>query len=132
MRTATCSDMCSHACGKCDYWGRAKGMGRLSLAAIATATLLLGCSTNKTLVPTGGSRSDGTIELSYEISSLQKANLDSAQGLEAARSRCRAWGYSDAEPFGGEKRACQQQSSYGCAQWFVTVTYQCLGGNRPS
>jgi hypothetical protein len=64
--------------------------------------------------------------------SLQKASIDMAQAKAAASERCRAWGYSDAEPFGGETRQCQAQSQYGCVRWFVTLTYQCLGGNRPT
>lgn len=85
------------------------------------------------LVPTGGSRADGTVVLSYEHSSLSKPQVDLAQGSQVAAERCRAWGYSSAAPFGGETRQCQAPGGYGgCYRWLASVTYQCLGGNRPS
>ena len=40
-------------------------------------------------------------------------------------STAAAWGYKDAEPFGGEK--CQQFYGSNCLRWFVTLTYPCLG-----
>jgi len=107
-------------------------MGLKVLLIGAVALLLGACSTNKELVATGGSRADGTIQLSYEVGAFQKANLSFEQGIATARERCRAWGYSDAEPFGGQTRQCQAPSQYGCMQWFISMNYQCLGGNRPS
>lgn len=97
--------------------------------ALLTATLLLSaCATDKVLVPTGGSRADGTVELAYEVGGFEKPILNPGQGIAAARSRCSAWGYADAEPFGGEKRQCQYGTGYGCDRWLVTVSYQCIGG----
>ena len=98
------------------------------------AIVIAGCArpTNITLVPTGGSRADGTVTLSYEYGGNEKPIIDAAQGAAAARDRCKAWGYSDAQPFGGESRQCQAPSQYGCMRWFVSVPYQCLGGSRPS
>jgi YecR-like lipoprotein len=52
----------------------------------------------------------------------EKPVIDPAQGLIAARQRCAAWGYKDAEPFGGEKRQCQQFYGGDCIRWFVTLT----------
>jgi len=106
--------------------------GKLAACFGLACILAAGCSTNKTLTPTGGSRADGTVEMSYEVSSLQRAEVNLEQGRTAARERCRAWGYTDAQPFGGEKRTCQEMSGYGCVRYFVSVTYQCLGGARPS
>ena len=100
--------------------------------AVAVATCILGCARNKDLVATGGSRSDGTVVMSYEYGGLENPKINLQQGAIAAAERCRAWGYSDAQPFGGEQRQCQAQSQYGCMRYFVSVTYQCLGGNRPS
>ena len=87
------------------------------------------CATTvkKELVATGGSRADGTVQLSFEHGSLEKPQLDEAQGLETARVRCRAWGYSDAQTFGGMARNCQLANQYGCTRWYVTINYQCLG-----
>ena len=98
------------------------------LVTMGLALAIGGCSTNKQLVATGGSRADGTVNLSYEHGPYEKPQLNLAQGLETARDRCRAWGYSDAEPFGGETRQCNMPGGYGgCYKWFVTLTFQCLG-----
>ena len=102
-------------------------MKRLLVVGLLVA--VAGCVTaKKDLVATGGSRSDGTVELSYEQAGFETVQLDTAQGLEAARARCLAWGYSGAEAFGGQTRQCQVSSDYGCSQWLVTITYQCTGG----
>ena len=103
---------------------------RSTLVLVALA--LVGCSTHKQLVPTGGSRADGTVTLSYEYGPLENPQLNLAQGLAAAQERCHAWGYSNAEAFGGETRQCQIPSQYGCSRWFVSTTYQCTGTNKPT
>lgn len=72
-----------------------------------------------------GSRSDGIVELSYEIGGMQSAKIDYSKAQSAATKRCAAWGYQNAEAFGGEKRECQFWSNYGCSQWYITVSYQC-------
>jgi hypothetical protein len=90
------------------------------------ALLSSGCATVKTLEATGGSRSDGTVELSFEYGGFEVPQVQYEQGLLTARERCAAWGYSDAEAFGGHKEACQVYGTYGCLRAFVTVTYQCI------
>src|SRR5690606_5187185 len=93
---------------------------------------LSGCAVQKTLVPTGGSRADGTIELSYAFGMFETPKVDLAQGAQAASQRCKAWGYSDAEPFGGQKSTCQAFNGYGnCIRTLVTVEYQCIGAAQP-
>lgn len=97
---------------------------------LVTALLLVGCATPtpKTLYPTGGSRSDGMVELSYEYGAFEQPQVNQEQGLVAARSRCRAWGYGDAEAFGSIKQQCQQVNGYGsCLRATVTIPYQCTG-----
>jgi hypothetical protein len=105
---------------------------RLSLCACAMALAVIGCARHKDLIPTGGSRADGTVDLSYELGLYEKPVIDQAQGLIAARQRCAACGYKDAEPFGGEKRQCQQLYGSDCLRSFVMLTYQCLGANKPT
>ena len=39
----------------------------------------------------------------------------------------RAWGYSDAESFGGGVSECTAANQYGCVSFFVTITYQRIG-----
>lgn len=94
--------------------------------------VLSGCAVQKALIPTGGSRADGTIELSYEFGEFQVPKIDLQQGAELARQRCAAWGYSDAQPFGGQKNTCQALGGFaGCARTLVTIQYQCIGANTP-
>lgn len=98
------------------------------MLVLALAALICGCSVNKDLVPTGGSRADGTVDLSFSIGEFQQAQIDWVKADGSARERCAAWGYTSANRFGGEKRQCAQWSQYGCSFWNVTVTYQCTGG----
>lgn len=93
---------------------------------------LSGCAVQKTLTPTGGSRADGTVELSYEYGMFEQPKVDLHQGTQVAKQRCAAWGYSDAQPFGGQKSTCQQSNGYGnCVRTLVTVQYQCMDADRP-
>lgn len=97
-------------------------------ALVASMVVSSGCATQKVLQATGGSRSDGTVELSYEYGAFEQPQVQWDQGLATARQRCAAWGYPDAEAFGGQKSECNARDMYGgCMRWFVTVTYQCIG-----
>jgi YecR-like lipoprotein len=99
---------------------------RRLLGTVVLVVGIAGCASVKTLEATGGSRSDGTVELSYEYGSLEAPQVQYEQGLLTARERCAAWGYSDAEAFGGQKETCQIPGTYRCLRFFVTVTYQCI------
>lgn len=88
--------------------------------------LLAGCSVTKDWQATGGSKSDGTVRLSYETNNFEMVETSEAQALEEARKRCQAWGYKDAEAFGGELRQCNSFSGMGCNGFLVTKEYQCL------
>jgi hypothetical protein len=102
---------------------------RLLVATLLLAFGVAGCASVKVLEATGGSRSDGTVELSYEYGSLEAPQVQYEQGLVTARERCAAWGYSDAEAFGGQKETCQLPGTYRCLRFFVTVTYQCISAS---
>ena len=95
---------------------------------LASMFVLGGCATPMNYVATGGSRSDGTVKLSYQYGKFQQPVVDAQQGLDLAKSKCAAWGYTGAEPFGGEVRNCTAYNQYGCVQFLVTAEYQCLGG----
>ena len=99
---------------------------------IVLICFLQGCATQKTLIPTGGSRADGTVKLSYEYGLFEKPQIDPAQGEIAAKQRCSLWGYSGAEVFGGVISTCINSSNSGCNKWLATVEYQCTGAGRPS
>ena len=100
------------------------------LVLICTVFLVLGSSTtHKTLVATGGSKSDGIVRMSFEHTWLEKPEFSVEQGRLRALARCKSWGYADAEAFGGHTRECIQNSQSGCIRWFVTIEYQCTGRN---
>ena len=89
--------------------------------------LLQGCAVTKQLVPTGGSRADGTVTLAFEYGIFEVPQLDAQQGLDAAKQRCAAWGYENATPFGGTQQQCINANNSGCVRWLVSITYQCTG-----
>lgn len=91
------------------------------------ALAAFGCATNVVPVATSGSRSDATVELSYEYGYLQRPVVDEAQAQETALQRCRVWGYSGADPFGGQRSICDLPGEFSCAHTVVTVKYQCTG-----
>jgi len=93
---------------------------------ITVLVMCFGCAIKKDWVATGGSRSDGTVKLSFEYKQFQQPVLDENQGQDVAGRRCRAWGYSRAEAFGGVISQCQFVGAYGCSRWFVTKEYQCI------
>lgn len=98
------------------------------LPLILSAGLILSaCAKNVTPAATGGSRSDGIVNMSFEIGQMQKAVINWSQTDAGAVARCQAWGYTGANRFGGYTRKCQWSNQYGCARWFVTVPYQCTG-----
>lgn len=102
-------------------------MKRRLVFFVIAALSITGCATQKEWVATGGSRSDSVVKLSYEYGGLESPQVSAKQGLDLAKSRCSAWGYKDAEAFGGATRACTGFNSYGCVSWLVTAEYQCLG-----
>jgi hypothetical protein len=100
-----------------------KAVGVVLAAAIAMS----GCAVQKTMEATGGSRADGTVKLSYEFGLFQQPQVDMAQGTAAALRRCNSWGYTGAEPFGGQTKVCNGYGSGSCNSWLVTVEFQCTG-----
>jgi hypothetical protein len=99
-------------------------------ALLAAALALQACAVQKDLVATGGSRADGTVKLAYEFESYQKPVVNLQQGTATAAERCKSWGYSGAEPFGGETRLCNNSNRDGCTRWQVTVEFQCTGNPK--
>jgi len=100
-----------------------------TMLPLLVVVALVACSVKKDLVPTGGSRADGVVRLSYSYGVFQTPVVDPQQGVAAATSRCKAWGYDGAEPFGGNRTECTQYSGGSCGVMTVTTEYQCLGGN---
>lgn len=95
--------------------------------------LLTGCSTTRNWEATGGSRADGVIRLSYEVGAMQSAKVDEQQAMDIATQRCKSWGYTGAEAFGGVTRACNAPGAFsGCASYLVTKEFQCIGNIAPA
>src|SRR5947208_8803804 len=81
--------------------GKSLRMRRLApqtTIAALTLVVLIGCSVPKVPVPTGGSRADGTVRLAYEYGLFEVPQVDWVSARGTAAERCRAWGYTDAEP----------------------------------
>ena len=101
----------------------------LKLLLLAASLSSTACATVKVPQPTGGSRSDATVQLAYEYGEFERPQVDWDTANRIATERCEAWGYSAAEAFGGGIQECSAWSQYGCHSFFVTITYQCLGGS---
>lgn len=69
-------------------------VGSRLFVAAGLALAISGCAKHEDLVATGGSRSDGIVNLSYDYRSAEHPKIDLAQGEAAARDLCRAWGGS--------------------------------------
>lgn len=95
---------------------------------VIAAFSITGCAhTKKEWAATGGSRADGVVKLSFQFRPFEYPEASAQQGLELAKSKCLAWGYKNAEAFGGVIQTCNDQDSRGCNSWLVTAEYQCLG-----
>jgi hypothetical protein len=98
----------------------------LYLPISASLLFLFACEVPKTPVPTGGSKSDALVELSYQVAGLEIAVVDWETAQISATKRCNSWGYRKADPFEGTKTQCQAFDGYGgCNLATVTRVYQC-------
>ena len=96
--------------------------------ALAILIVASGCAVTKVPQPTSGSRSDGTIEMSYQYGQYVVPQVNWGKAKVKAVERCESWGYTGAEAFGGVMEKCQATDMYGsCTQTFVTKEFQCTG-----
>jgi hypothetical protein len=87
---------------------------------------LAGCAAQVQLVPSGGSRADGVIDMSTELGAMRTPEIDWADARKVASSRCAAWGYSQAEAFGTLEQKCiETDPKLGCLTYAYTAKYQC-------
>ena len=107
-------------------------MKKLVIFSLVAAAALSGCASTKTWSATGGSRADATVRLSYEYTAFEKPTASETEALNLATARCKTWGYSGAEAFGGVTRQCNMPGGMGgCNGWMVTKEFQCTGlGNK--
>src|SRR4051812_32756781 len=111
--------------------GNRTWVSRLTLCLLVSS-IFTGCAVQKQLIPTGGSRADGTVQMSYEYAMFEMPTIDEHQGRNAAAARCATWGYSDAAPFGGAIQTCNRWDNTGCIGWLVNLQYQCVGAPSAS
>ena len=97
-----------------------------SIVAVLIVSLASACAANEELVVTGGSRSGATVELSFSYATFARPQVDFEQGLAVASEQCTTWGYRAAIPTGIGQRSCQAAGRLKCAEWTVTLTYQCV------
>lgn len=99
-----------------------------TLFILITIAALVGCATKKDFYATGGSRADGSVDMAYDFAQFEQPVVNIAQAQRIAKSKCRVWGYSDAEAFGGKQQICNQANGYGtCIAGQVIYKYQCIG-----
>ena len=99
-----------------------------ALLALIAAITITGCATKKDFYAMGGSRADGTVDMAYDFRQFESPVVNPAQAQSIAKSKCRVWGYSDAEAFGGMTQNCHQRDGFGtCVAGQVVNTYQCIG-----
>jgi hypothetical protein len=102
-------------------------MKKTSVIFAVAAFALSACAVQKQWIPTGGSRSDGVVKLSYEYGGLQVPTVDNEAGVALAKEKCAVWGYSGAQAFGGTIKTCASRDMYGCNGYRVTAEFQCTG-----
>ncbi len=90
-----------------------------------TAMVLTGCATPKQWEATGGSKTDGVVQVSYELGQFESGQTSATQGLATAEGRCKVWGYKSAEVSGSEKNICRTMGQYNCLQTTITQDYLC-------
>ena len=92
------------------------------LAALAVAA---GCvTTYKTWTETDADREQGMLKLSYQYRHFENPQVDERAAIQAARERCRDWGYADARRK-AEERSCVDGQQNDCSKWQVTREYAC-------
>lgn len=100
---------------------------KLTLFSALIMTVTAGCATQKQWSAVGGSRSDGVVKLAFDYGMFENPQLEPGQGVKLAAQRCRAWGYTGSEAFGGAMQQCIARNQHGCVAWRVSADYQCTG-----
>jgi hypothetical protein len=96
------------------------------LILIVAALAFSGCAVQKHYGASGGSKSDGTVKMSYTYGLFDKVTVDENAALVNAIRRCKVWGYQGAESFDFVNRQCQSTDGSGnCNRWIVTKEFQC-------
>lgn len=103
-------------------------MKGLHLITATLVLLLVGCATQRELLVTQASRSEGTVVISYEGNEFQRGSADYEEAASLATRRCTAWGYRGAEAFGSQSTTCLSRRGFGnCGRRRVDIPFQCMG-----
>lgn len=96
------------------------------ILVILLSAVLSGCAVVKVPVASGGSKSDGIVELSYSYGSIEFPQVDYSKADQEALKVCLLWGFKESQAFGGSTEQCHTWDYYGaCASATVTIKYQC-------
>jgi hypothetical protein len=108
-----------------------------TLLVLALASSVTGCITQMSAPQAiSGSKADGTVKIAATYNASGKADypeLFNEDNRQTAIQRCGAWGYTNAEAFGGFDSRCVR-TMYDllvgrvCVLTQVIITYQCTGG----
>jgi len=91
------------------------------------AISLAGCSTIKVPAVSGGSKSDGIVNASYNYATFESPVVDLSKTMQSAKVACSNWGYSNAVKLSGESKQCVNYDyQYGCTLTRVDTKYQCI------
>ena len=103
-------------------------MKGLHLTIPALVLLLASCATQRELLVTQASRSEGTVVISYEGNEFQRGSADYDEAATMATRRCTAWGYTGADAFGSQATTCLSRRGFGnCGRRRVDIPFQCVG-----
>ena len=94
---------------------------------VLAATLLAGCTLDKTPQPIKSSEVAGVVRLGFDLPALQNGKVDSYIAQSTASHQCQQWGYIAAFPYGEPIKTCSLRSGALCLNQQVTLEYQCRG-----
>lgn len=99
----------------------------------AMGSMLAGCAkpVHKDWFAHDGSKADGTVKMALTWNpNIEIPQEEREQAKRVAVEKCKAWGYTDAEEFGGMVSRCTQQRYTGfnvvCDAMLAEITYQCI------
>ncbi|EBZ0015944.1 hypothetical protein ABN36_18390 [Salmonella enterica subsp. enterica] len=108
---------------------------KIGLIGVSLFSLMIisGCAVKREPLPIGGSKSDGVVKMGYSYGDTYGAfevpKIDKIKTEALAAKKCQAWGYDNAEAFGGEVSNCVIPSLGGCARTNVYIEYQCISND---
>lgn len=102
---------------------------RRSVVVTTLVAAVYGCASPEPIVvtphATGGSKANGTVEMTYEYYRSEEPKLDRKATEAKALERCRVWGYDGAEAFDAVLHECLSSDNYGCIHFRGTLDFQC-------